>query len=334
MSFRLALGQKFSDGQIAWGQDGGSPACLLVVMSLRRRYGSCQFWQTVKRMVSVISRGQSQDFQAKKAWHRFLIVLAGPLTNNFVAILLFAAVFSVHGVARSPSVVSAIVPHSAADTAGLKVGDKITAVNSYKVNYFNDLQPVVQMHPDEEVLIKLVRDGRAMDVKVHLKAEHFQDRFGNSSRIGLLGILGGAPVIVRLPLTEIPQAATSAVAMLHEQIDGIGQIITGRRSMDELGGPIRIARMSGQITELGFLPFVLFMAAISVNLGFINLLPVPMLDGGHLLFYAMEIIIRRPLTPVIQTWAFRFGLFLLLSLTLFATLNDLGVLVWLKQILG
>jgi len=104
--------------------------------------------------------------------------------------------------------------------------------------------------------------------------------------------------------------------------------------MDELGGPIRIARMSGQITELGFLPFVLFMAAISVNLGFINLLPVPMLDGGHLLFYAMEIIIRRPLTPVIQTWAFRFGLFLLLSLTLFATLNDLGVLVWLKQILG
>ncbi|MFT8973260.1 RIP metalloprotease RseP [Zymomonas mobilis] len=278
---------------------------------------------------------RAKTFQAKKAWHRFLIVLAGPLTNIFVAILLFAAVFSVHGVARSPAVVSAIVPHSAADTAGLKVGDKITAVNSYKVNYFNDLQPVVQMHPDEEVLIKLVRDGRAMDVKVHLKAEHFQDRFGNSSRIGLLGILGGAPVIVRLPLTEIPQAATSAVGtMLHEQIDGIGQIITGRRSMDELGGPIRIARMSGQITELGFLPFVLFMAAISVNLGFINLLPVPMLDGGHLLFYAMEIIIRRPLTPVIQTWAFRFGLFLLLSLTLFATLNDLGVLVWLKQILG
>lgn len=256
--------------------------------------------QPSNEWLSLPPEERARTFQAKKVWHRFLIVLAGPLTNIFVAILLFAALFSMHGVVRSPATISSILPQSSAAIAGLKAGDKITAIDSYKVKYFNDLQPVVQMHPDQDVKISLIRDGRLMTVTAHLKSEHFTDRFGNKSRIGLLGILGDAPVIVHPPLTEIPLIATSAVGtMLHEQIDGIGQIITGRRSMDELGGPIRIAKMSGQVTELGLLPFILFMAAISVNLGFINLLPVPMLDGGHLFFYAVEIIIRRPLTPVI-----------------------------------
>jgi len=152
-----------------------------------------------------------------------------------------------------------------------------------------------------------------------------RDRFGNEFRIGMLGIAAGQPVTVRLRFGELPGAAVrQTVLMTRTMIDTLWQIVSGRRSVRELGGPLQIAKLSGQVATLGWMDFVYFMAAISINLGFMNLLPIPMLDGGHLFFYAIEGVRRKPLAPKAQEWAFRSGLALLMTFMVFVTVNDLG----------
>jgi regulator of sigma E protease len=156
------------------------------------------------------------------------------------------------------------------------------------------------------------------------------DRFGNKTRRGLLGIGSTQTERVRLGVTALPGAAIRHTAnIVRSMVDGITQIVMGRRPLSELGGPIMIAKYSGQTATLGFAVFLGFVAMISINLGFINLLPIPMLDGGHLLFYSIEGVIRRPVPPEAQEWAFRSGFVALMALMLFVTVNDLSSLnVW------
>jgi regulator of sigma E protease len=152
-----------------------------------------------------------------------------------------------------------------------------------------------------------------------------RDTFGNEAKKGLLGVQRGETVIAPVPVMELPGAAVAMTAdIVAMTVEGIGQIITGRRSVDELGGPLKIAKFSGEQASLGLVSFVWFLAVISINLGFINLLPVPLLDGGHLLFYVIEAVRRKPLGPKAQEWAFRTGLAALLFLMIFVTMNDLA----------
>jgi regulator of sigma E protease len=275
--------------------------------------------------LSLPAEERNKTFQAKPLWQRFIIVAAGPVTNFILAILIFAGFFLAFGEPRTPPVIQAVMEQSAAAEAGLQPGDRITSVAGRPVERFEDVARIVGIRPGEELAIDLVRGGEAMTVTATPHVDVLRDRFGNTMQRGLLGISPTDRVIEPVPVTHVLGAAGrhtwDVVVMM---VDTMGQIITGRRSVKELGGPLKIAQYSGQQAVMGWLPFLEFMAMISINLGFINLLPIPLLDGGHLFFYLLEGIRRRPLPAQAQEWAFRSGLALLLSFMIFVTLNDLG----------
>ena len=266
-----------------------------------------------------------RSFAGKPVWQRFLIVLAGPMANFLLAIVIFACFFAAWGVPRTPNVVMAVQPGSAAAAAGLQKGDRIVAVAGQGTNSFEDVQRIVALRPGEEVSIRVARGDSQALVQTKLGVHEEQDRFGQKYRIGMLGVYAEGRRLERVSAAElIPQGARYTWLLTRTTFEGLVQIITGRRSVEELGGPLKIAQVAGQQASLGPFQFVQLLALISINLGFINLLPVPMLDGGHLLFYAVEAVRRRPVSVRAQEWAFRGGLALLLALLLFTTVNDLG----------
>lgn len=275
---------------------------------------------------------KARTFQAKPVWQRFLIVAAGPVTNFLVAIAIFAGFFAAFGLPETPPVIRAVLPHSAAARAGLRPGDRITRIDDRAIGSFETLQDIVRIRPDQAVTIAIERAGQALVLPVVTGAQMQTDRLGNQARLGLLGVVPGPLAIVHAGPPRILGAAIGhTFGIVRTMIDVIGQIVTGRRSTQELGGPIQIARLSGETVAMGPLPVIEFMAMISINLGFINLLPIPMLDGGHLFFYFVEGARRRPLPERAQEWAFRSGLALLLGFMAFVTVNDLGSLgLWRK----
>jgi regulator of sigma E protease len=268
---------------------------------------------------------RDDSFAGKPVWQRFLIVLAGPMANFLLAIIIFAGFFAAFGIPRTPAVVSELQPGSAAQVAGLRAGDRIDAIAGQRTSSFEDIQRIVSLRPGEEVAIHLVRAGEPHAVQAKLGVQEQSDRFGQTFRLGLLGVFAEGRETQRVPVARLlPEGANYTWAMTRTTMDGLWQIITGRRSTDELGGPLKMAQIAGQQASLGAFEFIQLLALFSINLGFINLLPVPMLDGGHLLFYAAEAVRRRPVSIRAQEWAFRGGLALLLALLVFTTLNDLG----------
>jgi regulator of sigma E protease len=273
---------------------------------------------------SVPDKLRSRSFHHKPVWQRFLIVLAGPMANFVLAILIFAAFFATYGMPRSPNVVSAVLPGGAAQAAGIQPGDRITSIAGRQTATFEDIFTVVMLRPGESVAIGVERSGRQLLIPARIAVDEQKDRFGQRFRIGRLGVFGERAQFVRPPVTQlIPDAAGYTYSLTRSTIDGLGQIITGRRSAKDLGGPLKIAQIAGQQASLGAFEFIQLLALFSINLGFINLLPVPMLDGGHLFFYAVEAVRRRPVSLPVQDWAFRGGLALILALLLFTTINDL-----------
>ena len=273
---------------------------------------------------SVAQRPDS--FAGKPVWKRFLIVLAGPMANFLLAITIFAAIFGTVGIPRASHVVGMVAPDSAAAAAGIAPGDRIVAIGGERIETLQDIRRTVLMRPGEQVRLVVERDGRRQPLLVTVGVHEEQDSFGRKHRIGLLGVSPpDRPVIVHPPAYAlVPLAAEHTVNVIEMTVRGIYQIVTGTRSAKEIGGPLRIAQVAGEQASLGFLDFVWLTAFVSINLGFINLLPVPMLDGGHLLFYSVEAVRRRPVSVRAQEWAFRGGLALLLALLLFTTVNDLG----------
>ena len=278
---------------------------------------------------------RARTFQAKAVWQRFLIVLAGPVTNFLVAIGIFMAFFAIYGQPRTPPVVAGIVEGAPAARAGLKIGDRITAVAGRSVQTFDDLADIIRFRPEERLRIDYVRGDRPATLELVSSANIERDNFGNEFRKGTIGVMSGQQIVAPVALVDLPAAATrQTFSIVRTMIDTLGQIITGRRSVKELGGPIKIAQVSGQQASLGWMNVILLMALISINLGFINLLPIPMLDGGHLAFYLFEGITRRPVPERAMEWAFRSGLVVLLSFMIFVTLNDLLSFNALKRLAG
>jgi regulator of sigma E protease len=265
------------------------------------------------------------SFHLKPWWQRFLIVLAGPVANFLLAIAIFAAFFAVFGMPRTPALVGQVQPGSVAASIDLQPGDRIESIAGQDVESFEDMRRVVSLRPGERVTIAFERAGSRKAVEARLGEHVFTDEFGQKFRIGLLGVLGGERVLEDVPVLRIiPEATTYTFALTRSMIDGLVQIVTGRRSTKDLGGPLKMAQIAGQQASLGAFAFFQLIALFSINLGFINLLPVPMLDGGHLVFYVAEGIRRRPVSERAQDWAFRSGLALLLALLLFTTVNDLA----------
>ena len=266
-----------------------------------------------------------QSFDLRPAWQRFLIVLAGPAANFIIAILIFATFFMIAGMPQTDPVVSNVKPGSAAQLAGIAPGDRITSLAGRTITSFEEISDYVQLRPAERVDVGIDRGGRALTLPATLDAVEQADRFGQHFRIGQLGVLGSKRVAVAVPpLRLIPEAVVATVITTRSMADGLWQIISGRRSLKDLGGPLRMAQIAGQQASLGPFEFVSLIAIFSINLGFINLLPIPMLDGGHLVIYSIEAIRRRPVSERVVEWAFRGGLAFLLALLLVATFNDLG----------
>ncbi len=275
--------------------------------------------------LSLPAEERNQTFQAKPVWQRAIIVAAGPFVNFVFAIAILAGFAYAYGDARTPAVVGVVIEGSAAQRAGLQAGDRITQLGDREIEVFEDLVSYTKIHPAETTQIALVRGDRTMTVPITVGVQDQQDRFGNRYRIGMLGIGRSEMVVEPVSLIEAPVVAVRRTGeILSMMVETIGQIITGRRSVKELGGPLSIAKVSGEQITLGPEAFVGLIALVSINLGFINLLPVPMLDGGHLFFYAIEAVRRRPVGPEVQEWAFRGGLAAILALMLLVTFNDLG----------
>jgi regulator of sigma E protease len=280
--------------------------------------------QPSNEWLSLPAEERNKTFQSKPVWQRFLIVAAGPVTNFIVAILVIAGFFMAIGEPRTPPVIAAVERGTAAAEAGLKAGDRIVEIDGGSVSRFEDISRRVVLHPGKQVTVRFERDGRLQEVQARLKLDVKRDRFGNEFRSGQLGV-SGTPVIEAVsPVQALGASVRTTWFVVTTTVEGIGQIVTGKRSVKELGGPLKIAKFSGEQASLGILAFLWFLAVISINLGFINLLPIPMLDGGHLLLYLIEGVRRKPLRPEAQEWAFRTGLAALLALMVFVTFNDLA----------
>jgi regulator of sigma E protease len=281
--------------------------------------------QTDPAWLQLPAAERAESFPAKPLWQRAAIVAAGPFINFLFAILILAAFAFAHGDSRTPAVAGQVQPGSAAAAAGIQPGDRIVSLNGREVATFDDIRLYAQIRPDEPVKILIERAGRSIEKQGHVGAVQERDGFGNSYRIGRLGIAPGEPVVEPVALWRAPIVAIKQTGqIIRTMVETLGQILGGGRSVKELGGPLKIAEVSGQAATLGIESFVFFMALISINLGFINLLPIPMLDGGHLLFYGVEAVQRRPVSPRVQEWAYRSGLAVLLAMMMLVTFNDLS----------
>ncbi len=268
---------------------------------------------------------RSHTFHAKPLWQRSLIVLAGPLTNLIFAVAIFAGFNMIYGKVVASPEISQFSENSAAEQAGLEIGDRIVRIDGNVISDFTDIPEYVVPYPGRTVTISVRRDAGELDIPVKIALVVDTDQFGNESRIGRLGIAAGKVELVKVgPVEALSLGVTQSVGVMRMMATGIGQIFSGERSVKELGGPIKIAKYSGEQFSLGWSQFVSFAALISINLAFINLLPIPALDGGHLAFYAAEAVRRKPLGLRSQEWAFRTGLALVLALMLFVTINDLA----------
>jgi regulator of sigma E protease len=281
-----------------------------------------------ERLASMDARERTQSFMFQPVAKRAAIVVAGPLANFLLAIVIFAGVFMLYGKQTMSARVDSVQPGSAAADAGFKPGDLVVAINGHGVDSFADMQRVVGANAGEPLAVTVDRDGAQLVLTATPTLKEVKDNFGNVQRVGILGISRSmAPEDLKLHPVAPPQAVWLAVQETWSVIDRtmsyIGGVIAGREAANQLGGPIRIAQMSGQVASFGFVPLIQLAAVLSISIGLLNLFPIPLLDGGHLLFYIIEGVRGRPLSERAQEVGFRIGLAIVLMLMIFATFNDI-----------
>jgi regulator of sigma E protease len=275
--------------------------------------------------VSKLSEREREiSFYGKRLGQRAAIVCAGPAANFVFAFAALAILFMIWGQPFTPPVVGQVQKGSPAAAAGIRPGDRIVSINGEKVSSFEDLQQIVRPDPGLPLTITIARDGHDLTVHATPKRTELTDRFGDKYEISLLGISHrGIDYVRRNPGMAIVQAGSEVWNLTSSTLVALWQMVIGLRGTGDLGGPLRIAQLSGEVVQGGPVAFTWFLAVLSINLGLINLFPVPILDGGHLLFYAAEAVRGKPLGQRAQEYGFRIGLALVLTLMVFATWNDL-----------
>lgn len=268
------------------------------------------------------------SFHHQSVGKRAAIVAAGPIANFILAVVIFAGIFMAVGRPSTTARVDGVQPDSAAAVAGFVAGDVILAIDGHSIATFADMQRVVSTSPGEVLEITVDRGGMRLVLHATPALREVKDNFGNVHRIGQLGISrsldpGGVKLERSAPLTAIGQGAAETWFVVARTMSYLGGVIVGREAADQLGGPLRIAQVSGQVATLGFAALLNLAAVLSVSIGLLNLFPVPLLDGGHLLFYSIEAARRRPLSERSQEIGFRIGLGLVVALMIFATRNDI-----------
>ncbi len=301
--------------------------CLLPLGGYVKLHGQEQPQDASPETIAGWQHGRT--FHAKSVLSRAIVVAAGPVANFILAAVLFALLFIVTGRPVTQPVFGEVMPDSAATRAGLVAGDRVEAIDGTKVLRFEDIQAAVGSHPGQKLSLSITRDGKPLTL------EATPDARGGA---GVLGVRGGKVEYVPVSALEaLPAGVVQTYNVGSQTLAGVWQMITGKRGTDDLGGPLRIAQLSGQVASLGFASLVSFIAVLSVNLGLINLFPIPVLDGGHLVFYAFEAIRGRPLPPQALEYGLRAGFALLIGLFVFATWNDLshfGLFSWVSNLIG
>ena len=267
------------------------------------------------------------SFHFLPLWRKALIVLAGPLTNFIFAIVVFTALFTLDGKPYTPAFVAAFQQGSVGEAAGLKVGDEIVAIDGAPIETFQDVQRAVMASDGRALIMGVRRDGETLSVTVQPARVEVEDQFGNKQPMYRLGVAtdSARTEVRRLDLASaFGQGAYEIYFVIERTFAFIEGVFAGREDARQVSGPIGIAKVSGEFATFGLVALITLMAYVSISIGLINLFPVPMLDGGHLLFYALEAIRRRPLGERAQEYGFRMGLALVLSLMVFATWNDLN----------
>ncbi|ODT80371.1 MAG: RIP metalloprotease RseP [Pelagibacterium sp. SCN 64-44] len=266
-------------------------------------------------------------FVNKSVWQRIAVVAAGPIANLLLTFFVLYALLLGYGRYTIPPVIGDVLPGSVAEAAGFQPGDLVTAVDGYAVHGFEDFQRYVATSPERPVAVDFERNGAAQSLTLTPEAVQVEDRFGNNQRIGRIGV---SRSVEEADVTLYRPGPIEAIGMTGEEIRFIiqrtaaflGDFFVGRGDVEQLGGPVKVAKVSGEVATLGIVALINLMALLSLNIGIFNLLPIPMLDGGHLLYYVAEAIRGRPLSMRVQEIGFRFGFALVLGLMVFTLFND------------
>jgi regulator of sigma E protease len=282
---------------------------------------------------------RADSFHHKKVSARAAIVLAGPIANFLLAIVIFTCLFTFFGKPSTTARVDQVEVGSAAARAGFQVGDVVTAIDDKPIGSFLDMQRVVGTRAGEPLTFTIRRGDSTLQLRGAPELKEVKDAFGNVHRLGVLGItrktaVGEVTTEKVDPATALWLGVKETWFVIDQTLSYVGNVFTGRASTDQIGGPIRIAQISGQVATLGLTPLLHLAAVLSISIGLLNLFPVPLLDGGHLLFYAAEALRGRPLSERSQEYGFRFGLVLVLLLMVFAFYNDVHQVPWLKSLFG
>jgi regulator of sigma E protease len=280
------------------------------------------------RLETMDSAERGQSFFFQPVFKRAAIVVAGPMANFVLAIVIFSVIFMLYGKQTMSARVDAVQPGSAAATAGFQPGDVVVAIDGQAVDNFADMQRIVSESAGDALSIKVERQGAPLVLEATPVLKEVKDNFGNVHRVGILGITRSmAPEDLKFQPVSPPQAvlmgAQETWFVVDRTLTYIGGVIVGREAADQLGGPIRIAQISGQVATIGFVALIHLAAVLSVSIGLLNLFPIPLLDGGHLLFYSIEAMRGRPLSERAQEVGFRIGLAIVVMLMIFATFNDI-----------
>jgi regulator of sigma E protease len=283
---------------------------------------------SVEALAGMTEEEKAGSFHHKKVGARAAIVAAGPIANFLLAIVIFTCLFTFFGKPSTSARVDKIEANSAAAAAGFQVGDIVTVIDGTKIESFSDMQRIVGTRAGEHLTFTVKRGENTVQLQGTPELREVKDPFGNSHRQGVLGITrqtaAGDVVTERVdPVTAMWLGVKETWFVIDRTLAYIGGIFTGREAADQVGGPLRIAQISGQVATIGLAALIHLAAVLSISIGLLNLFPVPLLDGGHLLFYAVEAVRGRPLSERAQEMGFRIGLGLVLMLMVFATYNDI-----------
>lgn len=281
------------------------------------------------KSAAMSDKEKAGSFTHKSVGQRAAVVVAGPIANFILAIVIFTAGFMIYGKPVSDPIIASVRADSAADKSGLKAGDLIISLDGSKITSFNDIPLIVAPNAGKEMTIVIKRSATTHTFQITPQEKEIKDRFGNVQKIGLIGITNTSKVgnfrIEKLGMIEsLKEAVGQTWYQIKTPLIYLKDIVVGRKSADMLGGPIQIAKYSGDIASQGYISLIQFVAFISVAIGLMNLFPIPMLDGGHLVFYAIEAIRGKPVSEKAQEIGFTAGMFMILSLMIFTTYNDIS----------
>jgi regulator of sigma E protease len=269
------------------------------------------------------------SLQAAPVWKRSAIVAAGPIANFILAVLIFAAAHNLVGQPINEPRVDEITADGAAKAAGIVVGDYIRTIDGKTVHSFMEIQRAMIMQGETPVTLGVERNKQMLEIQLVPKVVETVDNLGRVNRVSLIGLKHDfakdpAGNLRLSPVAAIAEGVNETLFVAKTTLRYVGKLFMGREKSDQLHGPIGMAQMAGETASMGFWPFITFIALISVSIGLVNLFPIPMLDGGHLVFYLIEAVFGKPVGPVAQEWSFRIGLTAMVALMLFATNNDVS----------